>query len=248
MIGDQIRAHRQGLVERGFDAHRREAVVVVFGFCAATNDEARSLGAPAVARSLQRMGRPGTDPDDVYDKLVEVGLAVLGDRAQAAALMQGFAEQGVDRMAFLNAFGALPVEDNAESIRLLAKAALNVILNPASPAANPDRDWPLLGQRIKLGMAHLAPTPFKGHQGLGPQRPHQINLLFTALPTIMKILIQGIKLHRVPPHPNPQPEAAIAHQIHLGRLLRHQSRLALRHNENTGHQLQRRRAGRQVAQ
>lgn len=129
VIGDQIRAHRQGLVESGFDADSREAVVVVFGCCAATKDDARSLGAPAIARALQRMGRPDTDPDDVYDKLVDAGLVVVGDPTQAAALMQGFADQGVDRMAFLNAFGALPIENNAESIQLLAKVASNVTLN-----------------------------------------------------------------------------------------------------------------------
>ena len=63
-------------------------------------------------------------------------LAVLGDASQTAELMQGFADQGVERMAFLNAFGALPIEDNAESIRLLAKAALNVTLNPTSAAVS----------------------------------------------------------------------------------------------------------------
>ena len=126
-IGDRIRAHRAGLSEAGHDPDSRDAVVVAFGFVAPDVDDARSLAGAALARTIERMGGPQFDPNDLYDKMVSAGTAVLGDPPQAAALMQGFADQGVAHMAFLNGFGALPIDANATSITLLAKAAGHVV-------------------------------------------------------------------------------------------------------------------------
>ena len=100
--------------------------------------------AAIAARTIVNMGGPEFVPDELFDKLVDAGTGVLGDPAQAAALMQGFAEQGVEHMAFLNAYGALPIDANARSIELLAKAASHVTPNlaardtaPASAAPSP---------------------------------------------------------------------------------------------------------------
>ena len=125
-FGDRIRAHREGLVEAGFGRDSRDAVVVAFGFCVPSAEEARELAGPALARTIARMGGPEFDPNDLYDRLVEAGTAILGDPPQATALLQGFADQGVDRIAFLNGFGALPIDRNEESIGWLAKAASDV--------------------------------------------------------------------------------------------------------------------------
>ncbi|MDX2381880.1 MAG: LLM class flavin-dependent oxidoreductase [Acidimicrobiia bacterium] len=136
-IGDRVSAHREGLIDAGHDPGSRQAVVVVFGCCATSADEARALGGPALARTTQRMGGPELDSNMLYDKMVDAGTAVLGDPSQAAELIQRFADQGVDRLAFLSGFGALPVDRTADSIRLLAGAASHVMLEPDAGMATP---------------------------------------------------------------------------------------------------------------
>jgi len=136
-IGNRLRSHRQGLIDGGFDPESRQAVVVAFGFCAPTSEEARALGAPALARTIHNMSGAEMDPDDLYNKLTGCGTGVFGDPAEVTALMQGFADQGVERLAFLTGFGALPIDKNAESIELLANAASNVRPQHARPDTAP---------------------------------------------------------------------------------------------------------------
>ena len=95
-------------------------------------------------------------------------------------------------------------------------------------------------------MAYPVPPALKIHDGLGPQRPEDGNLLLAAPPPIVKIRIEGFKLHGIPANPDPKAEAAPADEIDLRRLLGDQGRLTLRENEDTGDEFQRRRAGRQI--
>ncbi|WP_421841714.1 LLM class flavin-dependent oxidoreductase [Mycobacterium sp.] len=131
-VGDRVRAHRQGLTDAGIDPDTKQAVVVAFGFCAPTAEEAREHGGQALARLAHNKTGIELDPNDCYDQLTTQGTAVLGDPNQAATLIARFADEGISHLAFFNAFGGLPAELNTNSIRLLASAA-----QPTPPASYP---------------------------------------------------------------------------------------------------------------
>ena len=97
-------------------------------------------------------------------------------------------------------------------------------------------------------MTYMVPPALEMHHRLGPQRPQDGNLLLAPPPPIVKILIQGFKLHRIPSNAYPQAKAAPADEIDLRRLLGDQGRLALRENEDTRYELKLRRAGSKIAQ
>src|SRR5690349_1344903 len=77
------------------------------------------------------------------------------------------------------------------------------------------------------------PVSAKGDEFLGPEFPHDGNLLFLSSATGVKVLIERFIFGEIPADTDTEAQALAREQIHFGSLLGHQSRLALRKDQNT---------------
>jgi hypothetical protein len=118
----------------------------------------------------------------------------------------------------------------------------------SASSPHPDRNGTLHGQRVEPGMTHPVPPAHKIHDWLGPQRPENGNLLLAAPPPIVKIFVEGFKLHRIPPNSHSQAKAAPADEIDLRRLLGDQRRLTLGKNKYARDEFKRRRTRGEIPQ
>ena len=67
---------------------------------------------------------------------------------------------------------------------------------------------------------------------LRPQHPHHLNLLSGAAAPVLPVLAQPLVLNLVPAHADAQAQPAVGQHVHLGGLLGHQRRLALRQDDD----------------
>jgi len=81
------------------------------------------------------------------------------------------------------------------------------------------------------------------HGRLGPQAPHEGDLLLEAAAPGGEVLAEGLELHAVPADADPQAEPAAGEDVDLRRLLGHEHRLALRQDDHAGHEFERRQRG-----
>ena len=83
---------------------------------------------------------------------------------------------------------------------------------------------------------------------LGPQPPHQLDLLLEPRAAVAEPLPQRLELDRVPADPNTKPEPPPGQQVDLGGLLGDEHRLALRQDQHRADQLQRSQRGDEAEQ
>ena len=80
--------------------------------------------------------------------------------------------------------------------------------------------------------------PLEGHELVGPQQPHDLDLFIDASPPVGKIHAERLELHMVPADRHAEPEPAAAEHVESRRLLGHQRGLALRQDDDAGDELQ----------
>ena len=74
----------------------------------------------------------------------------------------------------------------------------------------------------------------EGDAPFGPQRAQHRHLLFEDGRPLLEGDAEGVVLELVPPDAEPEPEASIAEQVELGRLLGQERRLTLGTDEDGG--------------
>ncbi len=109
--------------------------------------------------------------------------------------------------------------------------------------ADPDRDGTLHRQRRQPGGLNVVEASVHGHAPLGPQGAQHGDLLLQDGTSLLERHPQRVVLHLVPADPEPEPEAAAAEQVDLGRLLGEQRRLALGPDQDGGREGEVRAAG-----
>ena len=92
------------------------------------------------------------------------------------------------------------------------------------------------------------PATVEIDHGLGPQHPHELDLLLEAAPSVVEIHPQRLVLDRVPADAETEAKAAAGEHVYLRRLLREQRRLALRRDDDSGDELEPRRHAGEVAE
>ena len=98
--------------------------------------------------------------------------------------------------------------------------------------AIPDRDGALRRQRVDPGILDRVKFALEGHMTLGPQRLHDLDLLFRAASTVVEILVEADELDRVPADADAEAKAAAAQHVERSGLFRHENGLALRQDQH----------------
>ncbi len=119
-ISEQLSAYENGLAEGGHDSATCDAIVVVFGLAAPTDQEARELAGPALARVLHSMAGVDLEPDTAFAMLRDADLAAIGSPDYIEGFLGRLENLGVRHVAFLHGFGGLADDHALRSIRLLA--------------------------------------------------------------------------------------------------------------------------------
>ena len=149
-----------------------------------------------------------------------------------------------------------PVPRRAAAPRMMSRARVEVgpgadlgepaVGEPADPAvgrvrraADPDRDRPLDGQRAR----GRPPSPGRRCRRTSPTAPSRVarsrrDLLGHAASALIEGLAERLVLDGVPPEPDAEPEPAAGQQVHLRGLLRDERGLALREDDDAGHELE----------
>jgi alkanesulfonate monooxygenase SsuD/methylene tetrahydromethanopterin reductase-like flavin-dependent oxidoreductase (luciferase family) len=120
-IASRLEAHARGLAEGGHSAGSADAVVAVFAHVGPSDEEARAVGAPAMARVIRAMvGAAPDDPLDLYERMRERDIGLFGGCEHVARQIERYAEAGVGHIAFISRFGAMGTAASEQSLRLLA--------------------------------------------------------------------------------------------------------------------------------
>ena len=104
-------------------------------------------------------------------------------------------------------------------------------------AAEPDGDglrWP----RVDASVGDVVVAPVEVHHVLGPEHPHDLDLLGGAAAPVGKVLAEALVFHLVPAHADAQAQAAAGQHVYLGGLLGHQRGLTLAEDQYAGYKLQ----------
>jgi hypothetical protein len=72
----------------------------------------------------------------------------------------------------------------------------------------------------------------------GPQAPHQRHLLVESLASVRELLAERLVFDPVPSEPDTEAKTTPSEQVDLGGLLRREDRLALREDDDAGHELE----------
>src|SRR3989442_13844550 len=86
------------------------------------------------------------------------------------------------------------------------------------------------------------------HHRLGPELPHDGDLLADAAASRVKVLPQGLVLDMVPADAHAEAQAPAGENVHRSRLLGHEGRLPLGQDDDAGHELEAPRAGAEVTE
>src|SRR5712664_480802 len=86
------------------------------------------------------------------------------------------------------------------------------------------------------------------HHRLGPELPHDGDLLADAAAPRVKVLVQGLVLDMVPADAHAEAQAPAGENVHRSSLLGHEGRLSLGQDDDAGDELEAPRAGRQVTE
>lgn len=119
-IGERISAHKRGLRDGGHPKTVAEAVVVIFTHLNDSEERAREIAIPALGHTLSAMsGNPISDATDIYHMMQRTGAGLFGSEQQASEIVTRYAEVGVEHIAFLNRFGAMPWDEAEQSLNRL---------------------------------------------------------------------------------------------------------------------------------
>ena len=113
--------------------------------------------------------------------------------------------------------------------------------------AEPDGDRPT-GPRVDAGPVDAVPLPAEVDDLLGPEPPHQLDLLGLAAAPIVEVFVECFVFHRVPARAHAETQTPAREDVDLGSLLRHQRGLALGEDQHARHQLDAARDAREVAE
>ena len=91
--------------------------------------------------------------------------------------------------------------------------------------------------RIDTDPIKFMPSALKRNELLGPELPHDGDLLLLPGATRLEVFVQRFVFRKVPADADTQPQALAREQIHLGGLLGDERRLALRENHDAGREL-----------
>src|SRR5262249_28640190 len=98
------------------------------------------------------------------------------------------------------------------------------------------------------GRIEVMIRPLEVDQGLGPELPHDGDLLADAAASRVKVLVQGLVFDMVPADAHAETQAPAAEHVHRSGLLGHQRGLPLGQDNDTGDELEAPGAGRQIAE
>ena len=104
-------------------------------------------------------------------------------------------------------------------------------------AAEPDRDRPLDRERVQPGIGDAVVLPLEGYELVGPEQPHDLDLLLDAPRAVPEIHAERFVFHVVPADRHAEPEPAAAEHVERRRLLGHQRSLPLRQDDDAGDEL-----------
>src|SRR5207302_3102011 len=93
--------------------------------------------------------------------------------------------------------------------------------------AIPQRDLAPGRERVDAGILDRVPLALEADVRLGPERPHDLDLLFRAAAAVVEILVEADKLDLVPPDPDAEPEPPARQDIETGGLFGDEHGLAL---------------------
>jgi hypothetical protein len=81
------------------------------------------------------------------------------------------------------------------------------------------------------------PSAFEADVGVGPQGPHDLDLLFRAAAAVVKILVEPDKLDFVPPDPDAEPEPSARQNVETGSLFGDEHGLTLCQDQHLGREI-----------
>ena len=120
-IQQRLEAHAAGLRDGGHPPEGAEAVTFVFTHVADSEDDARRMAAPALARVVGLLiGAEIPDGEPLYDMMRERDTGVFGSRESAAVTIARYQSIGARHVAFLSGFGGIDEPATHRSIELLA--------------------------------------------------------------------------------------------------------------------------------
>src|SRR5262249_53850243 len=99
-------------------------------------------------------------------------------------------------------------------------------------AAKPDRDRALHRRRHDADVFEIVEAPSEAHEVLRPKAAQHLDLFGLTGAARLPFRAERFVLHMVPSETDAKPQAATAEEIGLRRLLRNDSGLPLRRNEN----------------
>ena len=98
----------------------------------------------------------------------------------------------------------------------------------------PDRNWLLHRQGIHSGIFNAVPLTIKIHDWFCPQDAHQLNLLFDATTSIVKVLSKCDVFGFISADSNSKPKSSSTEDIERRGLLSGQHSLSLREDQDAG--------------
>lgn len=120
-IEQRLEAHAAGLRDGGHASGDAEAVTFVFSHVADSEDEARRVAAPALARVVGLLlGAEVPDGEPMYEIMRERDTGIFGSRERASATIDRYRRVGARHLAFLAGFGGIDATATGRSIELLA--------------------------------------------------------------------------------------------------------------------------------
>ncbi len=122
-IEERLAAHAAGLHDGGYAPDDAEAVTFVFAHVADSEEDARRVVTPALARVVGLLlGAEVADGKPIYDIMRERETGIFGSPASAADAITRYRSIGAHHVAFLSGFGGIDGAATARSIELLAPA------------------------------------------------------------------------------------------------------------------------------
>src|SRR6267143_2512018 len=115
-------------------------------------------------------------------------------------------------------------------------------------AAHPYRNGALDGERVDASSVEVMIRALESHHRLGPELPHDGDLLADAAAPRVKVLVQGLVLDMVPADAHAEAQAPAGEDVHRRSLLGHEGSLPLGQDDDAGDELEAPRARAQVTE
>jgi hypothetical protein len=194
------------------------------------------VGEAATHGEHRRIGRPRrAEPEQAVDDL-GVAVAALRRvqqevRAEAPDVPSGLREQLLHPAPSLRRRGRQPVAEDEP----VGRADGSPVRDLAEPAA-PDRDA-AAGAGHDVRPVEAVELAVEGDELLGEQQTQVGDLLVEAAPAALEGHAEGLVLGRVVAGGDPQPQPPARHEVDIGCLPGDEHGLALREDQDPGHQL-----------